>query len=249
LALFTEKQDLWKTTFALEQVSYVYMWMGKYREASQCLRQMIAISEQCGDLRSLGEALNQLCGALKCMGEFAEGQRVAQKSLEVNRAAARRDGTALSLKHLSEVASHMGDFLQARQYAEASLALFQEVGLTSAQDALCIVLGNIECSLGNLQRARFYFYPILEAYLRATTWISNAADAATGMAAVLIKEGRATEAAEVLTAVLHNVNAWQDTKDLAAKLLAEVEPTLPDGISQSPRPLYDVVAELLTGKI
>jgi predicted ATPase/DNA-binding SARP family transcriptional activator len=232
LTLARARGDHRKTARTLGNLGLLSFCRGDYRQSIDYFRQGIALSEERGDPVTLGHLLGMLGEAHQALGEYVEAQQAAQAALIARTTAGDQRGVAMSLQLLGELNWQMGDYAFAQQRSQASLELFQQIGLAKLSEVAQNNLGHIACSLGDYRQAKVHFCAVLASNAEAglIDFVWQVAEALTGMATVLIKEGKAAQAAELLNQVLHHPAAWQETKDRAAKLLTELSVELPPDV-------------------
>jgi tetratricopeptide (TPR) repeat protein len=229
LAIFTRQGDHWGMSRMLHDLGFVSYSAGNYHKALQFFQEGSALCEATGNLKTLGDILNMVGDAHKMLGDYAAGRRATEAALAARTTAGDKRGIAWSLQMLGELAWHMGDYELAERRSQESLLLFQAIGLTRTASAALNILGEIASSRGDYQRAKVYFRASLASYLATDTlasfWVADAALA--GLGAVLIKEGKASQAAELLTHVLHRPSALHETRQRVSALLSELAGQLP----------------------
>jgi tetratricopeptide (TPR) repeat protein len=229
LKIFAERGDHWGMGQVLHDMGYHCYSAGNYHKALQYFQEGIAICEATGNLKMLGDILNLVGAAHKMLGDYAAGWRATEAALSARTTAGDKRGIAWSLQLLGELAWHMGDYELAERRSQESLLLLQEIGLTRTAGIALSNLGEIASSRGDYQQAKAYFRAALTPYLETDSLASHfIADVAlAGLGAVLVKEGQASQAAELLTHVLRRPRAWHETKERASTLLTELAGQLP----------------------
>jgi tetratricopeptide (TPR) repeat protein len=231
LTRFTENGDQWRMGQTLANLGMISFTIGNYPEAIQYYQRGVTLCEAIGNLTWLGDNLNRMGEVYKALGQLEQAKASAQAALAARTAAGNKRGIAWSHQLLADVAWRMGDYVTAQQHAEESLALFQQLGLTKTQGVTLNILGSIACSLGDYPQAKAYFRHVVESHLGSSGtlhWMVFVA--LVGWATVLIAEEESASAVELLIHTVESPIAWQETKDRAAKLLAELETKLPPSL-------------------
>jgi len=229
LAIFEKHNDQWRMARTLEGLGFYANLAGRHTLAIHYYERGIGLCEKIGEQRILGDILNIYGEARRALGEYEEAMRLAQAGLAARTAVGNKRGIAFSLYLLGDLAWRLGNLEDALHYSKQSVALFTEIGVLYGLDAALNNLGNIACTLGDLVEARRQFALILQPKLKDNSLMeSNLAPwALVGMAEVARQERQPAAAIELLEQVLRHPNAWQEAKERATKLLAELEAILP----------------------
>lgn len=237
----------------LHDSGFAHYSLGNYDTALHYFQRCTAHCEECGDLKTLGDALNMLGEIYKVWGEYKAARQTTQAAFAARTTAGDKRGIAWSLQLLGEIAWHTGDYATAQQRAQESLALFTEIGTTRQRSAALNTLGNIAYSQGDYAAARRYFRVVLAAHVEVHQLILSwqGVVALTGVGAVLGKEGQHRQAVEPLTHALRHPAGMQETKEHVIVLLTQLAPLVPAeefAASQQraeTQDLFTVVTELL----
>ena len=223
LLAFERSGDQWGVARSLHNLGYVASRMGQYTEAIGYFERGLALAQQLGDPRLVGDLSNRCGEAQRAVGNYAEAARLARAGLAARTAVQNKRGIAYSLYLLGDLAWRMGNCDEAIRYSQQSRDLFSEIGLAWGMDFALNNLGNIACTLGDFAEARRCFGAILQPALEGGDLESDRVpEALTGLATVLRREENHAAAVELLERALNHPAAWQETKDRAAKLLAEL---------------------------
>jgi predicted ATPase len=250
VAIYERLGDRWRIARAMDGLGYAANLHGQHEEAMRYYRRGIALCEEIGAILIKGDILNIFGEAHRALGEYEEANRLAQAALEARTAAGNKRGIAYSLYLLGDLAWRMGNLEEALRYSQQSRDLFVEIGLLAASGFALNNLGNIACTMGDYSEARRQFLQILQSNLERNFLNSELVPwALVGLAEVLRQEGHPAQAIELIEQVLHHPNAWQEAKDRAAKLFAQLAADLPAETVASAqaqvRDLRTVMVELL----
>jgi predicted ATPase/DNA-binding SARP family transcriptional activator len=229
ITIFEKQGDDWRVAWCLENLGYLANRYGRHTQAIQYYQRAISLCEKVGDRRMMGEILNVYGEARRAVGEYVEATQLAEAALAARSEVGNKRGIAYSLYLLGDLAWRMGNFADALRYSQESAALFSEIGLVHGLDFALNNLGNIACTSGNLDEARRQFAQILQPKIVSNSLLEDdfVPWALVGMAEVLHQEGQPEKAIELIEQVLRHPNAWQEAKDRAAKLFAELQVILP----------------------
>lgn len=218
----------WGMARALHNLGFESTHLGQYAEALDYFAEGVKLAEEMGDQRLLGDILNIFGEAYRALGQYAEATRLAQAALAARTAAGNKRGIAYSLYLLGDLAWRTGDYEGGWRYSSESRDLFIEIGLLRGLDFALNNLGNIACTLGDYGEARGQFQKVLQMNLVSDFLQSQTVPwALVGMAEVLRQEGQPEEAVVLIEQTLRHPNAWQEAKDRAVKLLAELQAIVP----------------------
>lgn len=252
LPVFTECSDHGKVVKVLVDIGFIYFQTGRYQQAIAYFRQSIKVSEESG-ISPYEFAYIVLAQVQEALGEYNDAKESAEMALTTLSNGNNKLGIAWSLQLLGSLAWRSGDYATAQAYSEKSLAMLQEIGLIGFQTRSLNTLGNIAYTLGQYELAKGHFCAALAVLPPDLgSWTSNIADSLTGIAPVLIAEGKDRLALELLKSALDVRNIGQDTKERATqqltRLKAKIAPELAPIADSTPRPLAAVITELLRSR-
>ena len=253
LAAFTNQQDHYGMERSLNDLGYMWFMRGEYHQALQCYRQSLAVCAHSGNPYVLGSIHNLMGDAYKALGDYREAQLAAQTALRIRTEIGDKRGIGWSLRLLGLVAWHLGDHEVAYRCLTESLDIFQSIGLTNPSEIVHSNLGDVAVALGDHQQARTHFAAVLARNVAAGTLAIHwqVAETLVGMAGLLSKENKQARAIQLLLLAQRHTTAWQETKERAARQLAELWAALtPDDFAAAQaqaerQDLATVVAALL----
>ena len=164
--------------------------------------------------------------------EYSEAKTFFQESLAICQEIGDRRGTADCFNHLGEVAQAQGLHQEAKDLYLESLIIFKEIGNHWGVAESKIDLGYVTCALREYQVAREHFAEALK-ITREIQAVPLALDALLGMATLRIKTKNPNQVRilEILMLILNHPTANRTSQDKAARLLADLEPYLPTGLT------------------
>ncbi len=252
LALRREIGDRRGLATSLNNLGTVANNLGDYTGAKQFLQESIAVYQEVDYRIGLALALNNLGYTAQLRGEYREARRLYQESLVIRQEVGDRFAIALVLNNLGLMAIHLGEYAEAKHLLHESLTMHQEIGDRGGIAEALNFSGLLADQTQDSQSARDYFRKGLQV-ATDNRLIPHALDILVGMAGSLVKEGETAQerAAELLAFALHHPATLKETKDRAARLLAELESQLPPQVMVAAqergkaRKLEEVVEALL----
>lgn len=230
-AVCAESGDQFGLSIALNVLSQVAYLQGDYAESSRLCQESLALKREIGDRRGMAFSLRNLGLVAYALLDYQAAQDFFQESLAICREMDDRRGIGLCLNHLGDVARASASFEEARQLYQDSLTIFREIGNQWGVVSAQIRLGHAAYVLGEYPVAQLSFSRALKTALDIQA-VPVALEALVGIAGLLSK-GEDTErerAVELLGLVLNHSAAPKDSRDSAARLLAELESRLPAGV-------------------
>jgi predicted ATPase/DNA-binding SARP family transcriptional activator len=224
--------------------------LGEYDEAERCYQESLAVYRQLGDRSGIANTLLNVADIARLRGTYAEAQQMFQECLAMFRATGERYGMAYALSYQGNVVGLLGDYSRARGLLDESLALYREIGSQEGIATTLGYLGEVACASGSLSQAREYFCEALRIAIESESRPAALLNV-VGMAELLIRQGRAEQAAELLAHPLSHPASDNYTRDRASRLRVDLEAALsPESVGAAlargqPRPFDDVVAALL----
>jgi tetratricopeptide (TPR) repeat protein len=238
--------------------------LGEYEQAAYLMQQSLELMRAVGDQHFLAMYLSVFSGVASALGKLSEAKQLLRESLAISRALGDRWIAAFSLNQLGLVTYLMGntEWAEAKRLYQEGLAISKELGDQWNISLSLNHLGQITYALDELQEAKQYFLTALKTAMEAQA-TTIALDALVGLVILLVKERASTAESEVakkeqalewLVLPLNHPASWQDTKNRANQLLAELEAELPPHIVAAAqqrgqaRKLKEIVAEILAEK-
>ncbi|MBI1258366.1 MAG: tetratricopeptide repeat protein [Chloroflexi bacterium] len=145
------------------------------------------------------------------------------------------DGPAAwALDHLGQLENTLGNYGDGRQYYADSLEIFERFGWLAGATTASSGLASAYGSLGQYNKARYYFRVALKAYVKHGSPM-NALISQTllNIAKMLASEGEAARAFELVSVVQLRPFAWDETRQAAIKLSDELQSEIPPVVVQS----------------
>lgn len=247
LAIYSDNVESGDMLALVGAVGSSYAALAEYTKAIHYFEWTIRVAESTGDRVAYGANLATLADSLRACGHYEEARKYAQKAVEVNREIGNVADLGTSLHVLGETELNVGDFAAALLHGKEELTLYQAGNSSRLWDGPGVLMGNAACGMGELDEAKGYFAKSLDFHLAhdlldGAWW---AADAALGLAMVLVKEGKFALALELCDFVLQHRSVWQESKTQANQLITELMATVPDLAMPPRRSGREVISEAL----
>jgi predicted ATPase/DNA-binding SARP family transcriptional activator/Tfp pilus assembly protein PilF len=194
---------------------------GEYREARQLFQRSLAIFQALGDLWGEAKVLINLGVIAYYLHEYVEAQNLLHKSLTAAVAIDNHYDIAISLNNLGMVAYEREQYTEAKRLHQESCTMFKEIGYRLGAGLTLNDLGHVARALGEAEESRAYFREALKTAVEIEA-TPLALDVLVGMA-MLIKDNETEWALELLTLTSQHAASGRETRDRAARLLAELE--------------------------
>jgi predicted ATPase len=239
---------------------------GQYVTAKDLMQQSLGPFKETDDQLMIAAALGFIAPVLLALGERTQAKQRLQESMGLLRSLGYSWGLALCFNYLGLLAdlTQETERVEAQRLHQESLTIFTELGDRRSMALSLNYLGQVAATAGHIAypEARQHYLAALQMAIEVQV-VPIALAALTGLAALLvdppIEETKAdlietkARAAEYLSLVLHHPASQYETKERAARLLAELECQLPPHISAAARArgqtrsLEAVAAEILAG--
>lgn len=223
---------------------------GDYDKAEMYFRKGLVETRLSGCPFAITRTLSFLISVLCAKGAYGEATQLAEEALEISRPIGDRYSEAEALRGLGLVACSEYDYARSLELLRASMDIFM-----GFQDQWSIArvlndIGQTMIEVDDSAGARQTFYEALSAAQSARV-MPMALDALAGLAVLLGKDRKYTQALALLYHVLDQPAAREDTKTRLAQLKEELESRLPgryaevERISQE-KSLDQVVSEAMS---
>ncbi len=225
---------------------------GDATEARQMLAEALALSRSSGDLLQACSAL-RLLGYLEGeVGEFETAVGHLEEALALARSNGDRHSLSGSLNCYGFVCYLQGRLEDALAMLQESLALEEAAG---EKHQLMVVLDNLGyayAAAGDIATAREHFARAIR-NARELRKVPFILDILLGWSATLVQPEEADQAVALITLTLEHPAAWLETKDRAARWLAErardLSPAaLADAQARGRALIYDEVVQSVSGQ-
>jgi len=131
-------------------------WQGDYQHAVALTQKGMHLCEQSGNQRWLGMAVSNLGAVAAYRGELARAIPLIEQGLSMGKELGDDDLVWRSLADLGVVALLHGDYERARDLIAQSVLTMRRCG-DEEGGMLVRILGEVECALGNLEKATSYY--------------------------------------------------------------------------------------------
>ncbi|MCB0210432.1 MAG: tetratricopeptide repeat protein [Anaerolineae bacterium] len=229
LEICREIKDRFGEGVALTILGQAAYLKGDYEQARQLCQESLAIKRAIGDHRGITFALHILGQVAFSVDAYSEAKRSFEESLAICQAIGDDRGIALSLSYLGDVLQKLGEYPGARQLYQESLAIFEEIGNQWGIISTRNKLGYVSNELDEIEAAADHFAVALT-LAESIQAVPAMLDAVVGMVALHIKRGDFAwpPILEGLALALNHPVSSRSNQDRAARLLAELEPLLPN---------------------
>jgi tetratricopeptide (TPR) repeat protein len=249
LAVSTELDQV-RVAHALSSLGYVAWCLGEYGEAKQLQQQSLALFRDMRSQYRIAELLLYMGLDARGLAEYDEARQLFHESLAIFQELGVRRSHTTALIYLGELANVLEQYEEAAQLAQEALTVSKKLDSPGLVVRSLQVLGDATHGLGDLQRAREYFFQALQMAGMVQT-VPRTLLTLVGTARLLAAGGEGERAAELLALVVHHPASWQWAKDRASPLIAQLQLELPPGVWAAARErgqgrdLESTMAELL----
>ncbi|MGB7922028.1 MAG: CHAT domain-containing protein [Pyrinomonadaceae bacterium] len=196
-----------------DSIGRVYSSLGEKQKALDYYAQALPLLRAVGDRINEANTLNNIGAIYYSLGERQKALDYYGQALALHRAVGERSGQAATLTNIGAVYYSLGEKQKALDYYEQALPLSRAVGDHNDEAKTLDHLMNLYESLSNLRFATFYGKQSVNVYqqLRSNiqgldkdvqkTYLKSVEQTYRGLAELLITQGRAAEAQQVLNAL------------------------------------------------
>lgn len=230
LALATEIGDREEAAFALDRLSLILCEKERFKEAVQLQQEALSLRRTLDDPRQVATSLNNLGSLHYAMGRHPEAREYLDECLALQRRLGDLTGEVISLQNLGQIALAQADRGTANDLLQASLTAARRLrhGVLTARSLLG--LGTVANAHGRPVEARRYFQPALARAMQIGAE-SLAAEAILGMASALGREGKASDALELVAALLAHPDLDPGNRASGERLLDHLRDALPPDVA------------------
>jgi predicted ATPase/DNA-binding SARP family transcriptional activator/Tfp pilus assembly protein PilF len=215
---------------AINRLADVLCYEGEYDQARELFNEALQLSRQLNDSYHQAILLNNLGTIDHLLCNYEQAGVNYKESLAITRKLGDLDGVALALNNLGELATWQQDFEQALAYSKEALAIARQVKETWTIIVCLNSLGEIYTGMGRLPEGKSNLIEALKIAVEI-----NSFDLA---GRVLVNLGRVYQllgdrdyAVTLMKAgALHSATE-QDSRNKAARWLAEFSEAIPDGFN------------------
>ena len=186
------------------------------------LQSAVADWRAIGDPRLTAFGLRILSRSALTLGQYDEARAALEESVALSMSVGDRWGLGSAYRGLGIIAQAQGEHQQAVVMFRSSLDTFTELGGTWWVARVLAEMGRSVFALGNDAEAERVWRESLR-IATETRGTSVALEALVGLASLQAKQGDMERALELLLIVLNHPASFQETKDRAEELRAELE--------------------------
>ncbi len=225
LVIYKENGDLWGVGRCLDSLGFIALCLEELYEAKRLLQEGAAISKKIGDQWGTAWCLADLGFTTLLLKEYREARQLLQESRATCERIGDWQGVATSLGYLALVAVGMQEYHEARQIYQKSIATWQEVGYQQGIAYTLVDLGFFLYMREEYAEARQCLQEALETALNAQL-VPTVMRALAGMVTLLTKEGRKSEACNLIDHILHHPAIHGKVTDSTQQLFSSADISL-----------------------
>lgn len=243
LEIRREIGDGYGTALCLDYIGYVARELGEYDEARRFHYESLAASTEIGDRLGIAGSLDNLGLVARDEGEYEEARHHLEQGLALRAEVGRPGDLGNSLEHLGDLALLQGDVEEAARQFQACLEAYERTDWLPVVGKAHRGLGEVAVLQADLPGARQHFSAALALTLTEVARdVSLTLEILGGWAHLLAIAGQAERAAEALVLVRDHPASTFQTRERAARFLAELG-AVPRA-RRPGRPLEEIVEEL-----
>lgn len=222
----TGRTDL--VSYALATLAWATCCLGGYDESERYWREGLELSQTLEDRNGIGRGLNFLGWVAWCHGgeHLAKAISYHEQALALYRAINNRTSIAMCLGDLALALAEGGHPQEAQERGLEGLALAKQIGHFDLVPYNLYILGAAALGLGDLKKGRQYLEESIRLSLAKESF-DQTASALYFLSKLLIVEGQAAAAVQILACIVRQPTSWQAIRDRALVLLGELERDLP----------------------
>ena len=146
--------DPWRVAMALTRVNLTPSHLGNTTSRRARLLEALAILRNLGDLRGIGDCLNNLGEIARTEGDYATARSYYEESLKIHFNLGNTGGTVgLKLTNLGYAAYHLGDFDHALRAFRQALGAWSEIGSEGGIVLALTGMAGVAAAQGQPERA------------------------------------------------------------------------------------------------
>ena len=226
LSIFRSLADQFGMIWTLAGLGYVMWIIGQYHEAEQTHLEMLDLCQEAADRGGTARALALLAMDAFVLKAYGRSCNLVQDSLGLFSRIGNTWGVADELGCLAVAQIALHDYAQAVVNVQECLKMYPRRFLLFGQSRYYGVMAHALAELGDLRTARQYCRMSLEA-ARSAGLPARSLFTLVFVARISLLQGRAVEAAELLSLVLSHPATWALAKDQASEVMAGVADALP----------------------
>ena len=214
--------DRWFAALCRNQQASVTLRTANPETAYEQMQYVVAEWRAIGDPRFTAFALNILSQCALILGRYDEARAVLEESVEILTLVRDRWGLGSAYRGLGLAAQAQGRHLQAVDMFRKSLSTLAELGARQDVAQGLAEMGRSFFALGNDAEAGHVWRESLRITIE-TKGMSIALESLVGLASLQAKRGEMETALELLLIVLNHPASYQETRNRALQLRAQLE--------------------------
>jgi tetratricopeptide (TPR) repeat protein len=221
------------TASSLGDIAYIHWIMGNYPEALQSLTECLEIVEECNDKMGLAFTYSLFGTVYGAMKDYARAKEFVWKRFAISKEAGNNIGCAFSLMSIAECELMEGNPEKANHLVKQSYPYYAKIGEHFPEEGWYYrVLGEAECSLGNLKEGRHHLRQALIILVADNRLVQNT-HTMIGIARYFEQMGQKERAFELLGLALHHPGSWQWVRERAAALVEKLKQEIPPEVANA----------------
>lgn len=210
----------------LDNLASVEEWLGNYHQARHYYDESLALSHQLGNYSQVVLSLNNLGALVLHTGSRVEAEKLLSDGLQLSRKTGMQRMTPFLLANLGLSAYKVKNYVKAESLYQNALSLAQESGQKWLEAWLMAELDKTDFTLGVYWRAqgRLNQSSKLAKELKDVPLLLHVL---FYLAELHAKQGKSERTINLLSLVIQNQATEQEDKDLAGKLLKDLQEHIP----------------------
>ncbi|MFN5396923.1 MAG: CHAT domain-containing protein [Pseudanabaena sp.] len=194
----------------LNNIGGIYQIIGQYSQSLDYYQQALVIGKQIGDLSLEGTILNNIGGVYQNRRQYSKAIEYYQQSFAIRQQIGDRDGEGRTLNNIGGAYDSLEKYPQALDYYQKALILSKQIGNRSSEGAALNNIGHALNSQSHIELAILFFkrsisiHELIRKDIKKLSKEEQQSFTRTvestyrNLANLLIKQGRVTEALQVL---------------------------------------------------
>jgi tetratricopeptide (TPR) repeat protein len=229
LTAYRQANDRAGVMQTLNVLGQVYSKQGEFIPSLELLKEALSLARELGDQAGLAHALLWLGDGLYMAYEDAAGAAVyLQEALTAARASGDSVLVGRTLNIMGEHRRYLGQYPEAELYYQEALPLYEKMGHVWGIAIINTNMGHIMRLQGRTAVAWEHYRAALRA-LRQQGMLAASWELLAGAAGLLLLEGNAERAAQILALVHNQPDLDVDARNIAAPIAAQVAEKLSEG--------------------
>lgn len=210
----------------LNDLGVVALTLGNYVEAQARYAACLALREKLGDRAGTLSPLINMATALTNLGKIPEAEQTLRQAIEICHEFGDQRRLGAVLTNLGVAAYHLGHLAEAKDFYQQALAVHQETGFQLGITIALDNIGSVAYQMGDYREASSFLRRALFESVESNLDFMIL-DVLVWIAGLRWREGKPTQALELLALPLNHPATDRETLIPAQKLLDEISAGLP----------------------